>query len=170
MDIFKDTTPKPTVLIVDDEPLVRMTIADMLRLGGFYVLEAASGSEALDVVANGHSVAALVSDIRMPAMDGVDLSHRVRAVHPEMPIVLVSGETCPDAALLPAGTRYVRKPPSLRELVATVFEAIASRPPATQKLNARQRALPAISLSAVLINSSASPTWSRVSIKHLPRF
>jgi len=86
MDIFKDTTPKPTVLIVDDEPLVRMTIADMLRLGGFYVLEAASGSEALDVVANGHSVAALVSDIRMPAMDGVDLSHRVRAVHPEMPL------------------------------------------------------------------------------------
>lgn len=58
----------------------------MLRLGGFNVLEAASGSEALDVVANGHSLAAVVSDIRMPLMDGVDFSHRVRATHPEMPI------------------------------------------------------------------------------------
>lgn len=118
MDIFKDTTPKPTVLIVDDEPLVRMTIADMLRLGGFNVLEAASGTEAL----------AVVSDIRMPVMDGVDLLHRVRAVHPEMPIVLVSGEACPDAARLPAGTHYIHKPQKLRELIATVFQAIADRP------------------------------------------
>ena len=51
MDIFKDTTPKPAVLIVDDEPLVRMTLADMLRLGGFDVLEAATGGQALAVLA-----------------------------------------------------------------------------------------------------------------------
>ena len=130
MDVFNGTSPKRTVLIVDDDPLVRVTIADMLRLGGFEVLEVATGGQALAVLA-GQAVKAVVSDIRMPVMDGVDLSHRVRAVHPEMPIVLVSGEVCPDAELLPAGTRYVRKPPKLRELVATVFQAIASRPLAT---------------------------------------
>jgi CheY-like chemotaxis protein len=125
MDALNGTSPKPTVLIVDDEPLVRMTIADMLRVGGFNVLEAATGGQALAALANGHAVAAVMSDIRMPVMDGVDLSHRVRAIHPEMPIVLVSGEGCPDPALLPAGTHYIHKPPKLRQLIATVFEAIA---------------------------------------------
>lgn len=128
MDVFSKTSQKPTVLIVDDEPLVRTTIADMLRLGGFNVLEAATAGQALAVLANGQAVAAVVSDIRMPLMDGVDFSHRVRATHPEMPIVLVSGEACPDAALLPSGTRYIYKPPKLRELIATVFQAIADRP------------------------------------------
>jgi CheY-like chemotaxis protein len=42
------------------------------RLGGFDVLEAATGGQALAVLANGHAVAAVVSDIRMPVMDGVD--------------------------------------------------------------------------------------------------
>ena len=120
--------PKATVLIVDDEPLVRGTIADMLRLGGFHVLEAMGGAQALHLLANGQPMAAVVTDVRMPGMDGVDLSHRVRAIHPEMPIVLVSGETCPDAAQLPAGTHYIHKPPKLRELIATVFQAIADRP------------------------------------------
>lgn len=115
---------KPRVLVVDDEALVRNTIADMLRLGGFEVLEAATGSQALDVLADGRSVAALITDVRMPVMDGVDLSYRVRAAHPKMPIVLVSGDTRLDAALLPAGTSYINKPPKLRELVATVFQAI----------------------------------------------
>ena len=71
-------------------------------------------------------MAAIVTDVRMPLMDGVDLSHRVRAVHPEMPVVLVSGDARPAAALLPAGTRYIQKPPKLRDLVATVVEAIDS--------------------------------------------
>ena len=112
------------MLVVDDEAPVRNTIADMLRLGGFEVLEAATGSQALDVLPDGRSVAALITDVRMPVMDGVDLSHRVRAAHPKMPIVLVSGDTRPDAALLPAGTSYIHKPPKLRELIATVFQAI----------------------------------------------
>jgi len=117
---------KPTVLVVDDDQLVRNMIADMLRFGGFHALEAAGGAQALHLLANGQSVAAIVTDVCMPLMDGVALSHRVRAVHPEMPIVLVSGDMRPDAALLPVGTRYIHKPPRLRDLVATVVEAIDS--------------------------------------------
>jgi len=115
------TSAKPAVLIVDDEPHVRMTIADMLRLGGFEVLEAAAGIQALHLLATGRRVAALVTDV-------VDLSNRVRAAHPEMPIVLVSGDARPDAALLPAETRYLRKPPTLRELIATVFKRSPTAP------------------------------------------
>ena len=58
MDVFSKTSQKPTVLIVDDEPLVRTTIADMLRLGGFDVLEAATADQGLAVLANGQAVAA----------------------------------------------------------------------------------------------------------------
>jgi len=126
MDALNGTSPKPKVLIVDDEPLVRMTIADMLRSGGFDVFEAAAGAQVLQLLAAERPVAALVTDVRMPGMDGVDLSHRVREAHPQMPIVLVSGDTRPDAALLPAGTRYLRKPPSSRELITAVFQAIAA--------------------------------------------
>ena len=121
---LKGTGPKPTVLVVDDEPLVRMTIADMLRSGGFDVLEAAAGAQALQLLAAERPAAALVTDVRMPGMDGVDLSHRVRALNPEMPIVLVSGDARPDAALLPAGTRYLRKPVKSRELIAAIADAI----------------------------------------------
>jgi len=128
MNAFNGTGPKPTVLVVDDEPLVRGTIADMLRLGGFLVLEAAGGAQALHVLATDQPVAAVVTDVRMPGMDGVDLSHRVRTGHPEMPIVFISADAGPDAALLPAGTRYIHKPPKLRDLIATVFEAIESHP------------------------------------------
>jgi CheY-like chemotaxis protein len=126
MDASNRPDPKPLVLIVDDEPLVRMTIADMLRLGGFEVLEAGAGAQALQLLAACEQpVAAVVSDVRMPGIDGVDLSHRVRSAHPQMPIVLVSGEANPDPALLPAGARFLRKPARLRDLIAAVFQAMA---------------------------------------------
>jgi CheY-like chemotaxis protein len=121
------TGAKPKVLVVDDEPLVRMTTADMLRLGGFDVLEAGAGVQALDLLAAQQPVVALVTDVRMPGMDGADLSRRVRATHPDMPIVVVSGDAKFDPADLPAGTRYLSKPLNLRQLIATVFQAISSR-------------------------------------------
>lgn len=131
MDALNGTGAKPTVLVVDDEPLVRNTTADMLRLGGFHVLEAAGGAQALHLLANGQPVAAIVTDVRMPLMDGVDLSHRVRATHADMPVVFVSGDTHLDSALMPTGTQYLHKPVQLRELIAAVFQAIGSRPQMT---------------------------------------
>jgi CheY-like chemotaxis protein len=124
MEHGRGTGAKPTVLVVDDEPLVRMTTADMLRLGGFDVLEAAAGAQALDVLATGQPVVALVTDVRMPGMDGVDLSRRVRATHPDMPVVFVSGDTHLDTTQLPEGAQCLRKPVPLRELIATVFQAV----------------------------------------------
>ena len=115
MDGLNGSAAKPTVLVVDDEPLVRMTTADMLRFGGFEVLEAAAGAQALGLL-DAQPVAALVTDVR------------VRAAHPDMPVVFVSGDSQPDAAHLPTRTHYIRKPVNLRQLIATVSQAIADRP------------------------------------------
>jgi two-component system, response regulator PdtaR len=82
-----------TILLVEDEVLVRMTLADQLRSAGYVVLEASNADEALDLL-HGNGVQLLLSDIRMPGrMDGVELAHAIRAQHPEIKIVLASGES-----------------------------------------------------------------------------
>jgi two-component system, response regulator PdtaR len=83
-----------TILLVEDEVLVRMTLADQLRSAGYVVLEASNADEALDLLhSKGHGVQLLLSDIRMPGkMDGVELARAIRTQHPEIKIVLASGE------------------------------------------------------------------------------
>jgi two-component system, response regulator PdtaR len=82
-----------TILLVEDEVLIRMTIADQLRNAGYIVLEASSADEALELL-HGHAVRLLLSDIRMPGrMDGLELARTVRAKHPEIKVVLASGQS-----------------------------------------------------------------------------
>jgi CheY-like chemotaxis protein len=82
-----------TILLIEDEVLVRMSLADQLRSAGYVVLEASNADEALDLL-HGHGVRLVLSDIRMPGrLDGVQLAHIIRAQHPEIKIVLASGES-----------------------------------------------------------------------------
>ena len=81
-----------TVLVVEDEVLVRLMIAEELRSAGFQVIEAADADEALAVLANITDVSVIFSDIRMPgSMDGLELAKKVRADFPKIRIVLASG-------------------------------------------------------------------------------
>jgi CheY-like chemotaxis protein len=84
-----------TILLVEDEVLVRMSLADQLRSAGYVVLEALNADEALDLLhSKGGGVQLLLSDIRMPGrMNGVELARTVRTQHPEIKIVLASGES-----------------------------------------------------------------------------
>jgi CheY-like chemotaxis protein len=84
-----------TILLVEDEVLVRMALADQLRSAGYVVLEASNAHEALDLLhSKGYGVQLLLSDIRMPGrMDGLELARTMRAQHPEIKIVLASGES-----------------------------------------------------------------------------
>ena len=78
-------------LLVDDEVLVRMTTADMLSDLGYTVIEAESAEEAMTVLATERSVRVLVTDHLMPGMNGTELAMHVRAIRPEVPVLLVSG-------------------------------------------------------------------------------
>jgi CheY-like chemotaxis protein len=81
------------VLIVEDEVLVRLMIADELRSAGYEVIEAANADAALDVLAHVSGVSLVISDIRMPgSMDGLSFAQLVRSKYPATRIVLASGD------------------------------------------------------------------------------
>ncbi len=102
-----------TVLVVEDELMVRMPIAEYLRDCGYNVLEAASASEAIAAVDTEGPVSLVFSDIRMPGtMDGVGLAEWFRSHYPAVPVLLTSGYNggrtiTPSAA--PRG-RFIEKP------------------------------------------------------------
>ena len=85
----------PTILVVEDEVFVRMTLADQLRGAGYRVLEACNADEALDLLRDrSQAVRLLLSDIRMPGtLDGVGLALAVRFQYPDIKIILTSGQS-----------------------------------------------------------------------------
>ena len=83
------------VLLVEDEQLIAELFAETLLADGHDVAVACDGQEALSLFAEaeatGHPYDILVTDVRMPRMDGVTLTNRLRVDHPELPVVVVSG-------------------------------------------------------------------------------
>jgi CheY-like chemotaxis protein len=80
-----------TVLLVDDEELVRMSTSDMLADLGYAVVEANSAEEALRLVEQGQSFDLLVTDHLMPGLTGTELAQELRGLRPDLPVLVVSG-------------------------------------------------------------------------------
>lgn len=81
-----------SVLVVDDERAVRRFAARVLQQGGFGVLQAEDGAEALEVLRGpGQFVDVVVSDILMPRVNGVELMRELSVSHPHLPVILMSG-------------------------------------------------------------------------------
>ncbi len=111
------------VLVVEDEPLVRDYVADVLAESGFEVLEAASGQEALSLLLHDAGICAVVSDVAMPgAINGFELARRVRRELPNLGVVLVSGVLQGNHVYLPSGVRFVTKPVRAATLIRLVRE------------------------------------------------
>ncbi len=79
------------ILIVDDEGAVRVPLRRALELDGHWVEEASDGAEGLARISAAAEIALLVSDIRMPIMDGIALTLAIAAEKPGFPIVLMTG-------------------------------------------------------------------------------
>jgi CheY-like chemotaxis protein len=117
--------PAPTtVLLVEDEPSVRRLALRSLQKGGYAVLEAGNGQEALAVVA-GHRgpVHLLVTDMMMPVMGGRELARRLRAASPGLRVLFVSGYTGAGAAI-DDGCHFLGKPFTQARLVQRVREVL----------------------------------------------
>ena len=82
-----------SVLLVDDENIVRVATAEMIRDLGHDVEEAGSGAEALATLESGLKVDVLVTDYMMPGMDGAALARRLEKSNPELPVLLITGYT-----------------------------------------------------------------------------
>jgi CheY-like chemotaxis protein len=113
-----------TVLVVDDDPAVRMVAAAMLEREGYRILQAGSGSEALAIF-EAERVDALLSDVQMPGMDGFALVRELRERHPRLPIVLMSGFLSEDSAAQTAFP-FLSKPFTPQALSAALRMVIAS--------------------------------------------
>lgn len=115
--------PSKTVIVVDDEPVVREMLATLVSQAGYIPQPAESGEEALEILdAIAPDTCFVISDVLMGGMDGFDLAKRVRAKHPTMPILLISGyiEESHDLASLPEGVEFRRKPIDVHEIKALV--------------------------------------------------
>jgi two-component system, NtrC family, response regulator AtoC len=120
-----------TLLVVDDDPLsARLLKANCDRPGRVRVEIASGGEEALRCLQRG-GVDAVVSDLVMPEMDGIQLVERVRALDPTLPFIVLSGEATLERAVeaMRAGaTDFLQKPVNVTVLTALVERALAERP------------------------------------------
>jgi len=118
-----------TCLVVDDQPRLRSALSRFLQNIGYRCLEAESGPDAIHVLEN-EDVAVLISDIRMPGMDGLELLRVTRRRWPDLAVIMVTGvadvETAVDCLRVGA-VDYVMKPYQLDELQARVAQAAEKR-------------------------------------------
>jgi two-component system, response regulator PdtaR len=104
------TDMKTTILVVDDEVLVRAMVAEPLRDDGFRVIEAIDADEAIAILRSATRVDLVLTDMRMPGtMDGAALVRLIRAEFPFIRVILMSSEA-PDDSLRPALDHFVSKP------------------------------------------------------------
>lgn len=117
---------RKSFLIVDDEPLVRMELADAVRDCGCEVWEAANTAEALSILERaGESFAGLITDITMPGTrSGIVLANHVNRIWPHIRIIVVSAARHPMDGELPDHVDFLPKPVPASRLVAAIRASV----------------------------------------------
>src|SRR3954466_3087281 len=117
-------------IVVDDEPGVRRSLARMLQAQGFHCYEASSGLEALEVLERIGETPLIVSDMRMPELDGIGFLEAVRRRYPDTSVIMLTGlsdtTTAVDCLHLGAAD-FLLKPISVGELQARVARVLEKR-------------------------------------------
>jgi CheY-like chemotaxis protein len=118
-----------TILLVEDEPLVRGLAARVLRKQGYHLLEASNGSEALRITEKraGEEIHLILTDVVMPGMIGRELAERLHSLFPKMKVLYMSGYTnnaIVHHGILEEGMNYIQKPFTLEALARKVREVL----------------------------------------------
>ncbi len=115
----------PSILVVEDESLIRMMAVDMFEAAGFHVVECDSGEGAVALIeANGF--AGLFTDVDLAGpLSGIALAHIFHDRHPKTAIIIVSGQVKGDAERLPAHARFLAKPYDTTVVVDTLNQLMA---------------------------------------------
>ena len=115
-----------SVLVVDDEVLIRMSAMYIMEEAGYSVVEAANADEALIILENCHGITMVLTDINMPgSMDGLQLSCLIRHRWPLIGLVVTSGRFIARAAQMPDGVHFISKPYTPSEIVSALQNCAA---------------------------------------------
>jgi CheY-like chemotaxis protein len=99
------------VLVVEDNPLIRMCAVDLLLAAGFEALEAGDADEAIGILEVRADIHLVFTDVSMPgSMDGIKLAHYIRDRWPPVKLIVASRKTIVEEGHLPAGARFFAKP------------------------------------------------------------
>ena len=104
------------LMVVDDDPEVRVIVAEFLEDFGYDVLQASSGAEALEILASAPDLRMIITDIRMPDMSGIELASEATQRHEDLKIILISGYFVSQQIQ----HRFLRKPFRMRDLESAV--------------------------------------------------
>ena len=121
------TDANKSILVVEDEALLLITIADELRHFGFTVYEATNADKAITLLEKHDDIGILFTDIDMPgSMDGLKLSHAVRDRWPPVKIIVTSGKTTGKDLTLPSAGFFMPKPYLSSRLIKQIQTMIAA--------------------------------------------
>lgn len=113
--------PPPIVLVVEDEPLLRMAAVDMVEAAGFEAVEAADATEAVAILESRLDITIVFTDIDMPGgLDGLRLAALVRDRWPPIHVIITSGHTTPPHGSLPVDMVFYSKPYREPDVVTTM--------------------------------------------------
>lgn len=118
-----------TILVVDDEAGLRKALAFDFKRRGFNVLDAGCGNDAFEIVRN-NRIHVVLSDVRMPNGDGIELLDKIKAIDPEIPVVMfITGfaDLSLEDAYNKGADAVFSKPFDRKEVIATVIKAIKSK-------------------------------------------
>ena len=119
-------TPSITVLVVEDEPLVSMALADELERAGFTVLEAANAAEGIKLLESDDTIRLIITDVDMPgSMDGLMLAAAVANRWPPIRIIVVSGHRSVEITDIPDGSVFYSKPYKGEEIIGSMRQMLA---------------------------------------------
>jgi CheY-like chemotaxis protein len=117
--------PKPIVLVVEDEALMRMHAVALVEESGFEALEATNADEAIAILEARKDIRIVFTDIDMPGtMDGLRLAHAIRRRWPPIELILTSGHFRIEEDQLPSRGRFLPKPYGAVEVKSALTELV----------------------------------------------
>jgi two-component system, response regulator PdtaR len=120
-------TAPVTVLVVEDDELVRELGVEFLSEAGFQVLEAGNGQEALSLLESNPKVGVLFTDVNMPGpLDGITLASIAAVKWPHLQIIIGSGNVLPRSGGLPKGVTFIRKPCDPESVIQLIRERMTA--------------------------------------------
>jgi DNA-binding response OmpR family regulator len=120
---------KSNILVVDDEPVARQSLTDILKLEGFQVVAAPNGQAAVEHVRT-HNVDLMIVDLKMPGMDGLEVVQVVNQLSPETEVILLTAHGSIETAVQALRLRihdYLLKPASPAQVLASVKKGLSRR-------------------------------------------